>query len=224
MTDDIKNNDINTDITKNEPDRGNTGVTTIKPQKDTAEGKSEDIKIDTTHTPPETANAVEMQSPEPPKEHKPWQFKPGQSGNPAGKVPGTRNFTTRIREGLMRMGAKDAQGNPAPIEEALVQKIIKMALDGDRKMIEMIWNYLDGKPPQNIDLTSKGARVGTVVLTPDEERRIEELFAPRKLLEPSKQNGNDDKPSDDGSNTSGDNGGTAIPKTEQPRGAYEGNS
>lgn len=150
-------------------------------------------------------------------------FMPGESGNPNGRPKGTRNLNTIVTEALQKM-AKDTKGNPMLIEEALVQKIIKMALDGDRKMIELIWNYRDGKPPQNIDVTSKGARVGTVVLTADEERRIEELFAPRKLLETTKQNGNDTQPSNDGGNRSGNNGGLAVPQAEQPRGAYEGNS
>lgn len=182
-----------------------------------------DIKTDTILALPETANAVEMQSQEPPKVHKPWQFKPGQSGNPAGKAPGTKNLTSRIREGLARLGAKDAQGNPLPVEEALAQKIIKMALDGDRKMIELVWNYLDGKPPQNIDLTSKGERVGTVVLSAEEERRIEELFAPRIMLPATKENANNKLQSNKG-NGPDNNGGNALPETKQPGSPYEVNA
>ena len=208
---------------KNEPARGISGDTTKKAENSAPDGGVRGINGDTTENTPSVANATQMQREKLPGGITGKGFMPGQSGNPEGKIRGTKNFTTKVREALQRLGAKDAQGNPVAIEEALIQKIIKMALEGDRKMIELVWNYLDGKPPQNIDVTSKGARVGTVVLTPDEERRIEQLFAPRKLLEPSKQNGNDDKPSDNGSNRSGDIGGLAVPKTEQPRGAYEGN-
>ena len=171
----------------------------------------------------ETANAVEMQSPET-KNDKHWQFKPGQSGNPAGKVPGTKNLTSRIRDGLLKLGAKDAQGNVLPVEEALAQKIIKMALDGDRKMIELIWNYIDGKPPQNIDFTSKGERVGTVILSAEEERRIEELFAPRILLPSNSKENANDKLQSNKSDGADNSGGNEIPNNEQPRSAYESNS
>jgi len=169
---------------------------------------------------PAVANATQMQRDKLPGGITGKGFQPGQSGNPAGKVPGTKNLTTRIREGLARLGAKDAQGNPLPVEEALAQKIIKMALDGDRKMIELVWNYLDGKPPQNIDLTSKGERVGTVVLSAEEEKRIEELFAPRVMLPPTKENANNKLQPNKG-NGSDNDGGDVLLETKQSGSAYE---
>ena len=53
-------------------------------------------------------------------ERPPHLFKPGQSGNPAGKKPGTRNRATRALEELL-----EGQG------EALTQKAIDLALAGD---------------------------------------------------------------------------------------------
>ena len=53
-------------------------------------------------------------------ERPPHLFKPGQSGNPAGKKPGTRNRATRALEELL-----EGQG------AALTQKAIDMALAGD---------------------------------------------------------------------------------------------
>lgn len=151
-------------------------------------------------------------------------FFPGQSGNTNGRPKGSRNFNNLVTEALQKLGAKDAKGNPLPVEEALVQKIIKMALDGDRKMIELIWNYRDGKPPQNIDLTSKGERVGTVILSAEEEKRIEELFAPRILLPPNlKENANNKLQSNE-SDGADNSGGNQIPNEQQPRSAYESNS
>ena len=50
----------------------------------------------------------------------PHLFKPGQSGNPAGKKPGTRNRATWALEELL-----EGQG------EALTQKAIELALAGD---------------------------------------------------------------------------------------------
>jgi len=149
-------------------------------------------------------------------------FLPGQSGNIDGRPRGARNLSTKMREALDKLGAKDAQGKPVPVEDALVQKVIKMALDGDRKMIELIWNYLDGKPPQYIDITSHGERVGTVLITPEEEKRIEELFAPRLLL-PQTQHANNQLPTKEG-NDSNNKGGNPIPKEQQQGSAYESNS
>ena len=151
-------------------------------------------------------------------------FPPGHCGNPDGRPKGSRNFNILVTEALQKLGAKDAQGNPLPVEEALVQKIIKMALDGDRKMIEMIWNYRDGKPPQNIDLTSKGERVGTVILSAEEEKRIEELFAPRILLPSNSKENANDKLQSNKSDGADNSGGNEIPNNEQPRSAYESNS
>ena len=170
------------------------------------------------------ANAAQMQHSVLEKKIIGRPFLPGQSGNPAGKVPGTKNLTSRVRNGLLKLGAKDHQGNALPVEEALAQKIIKMALDGDRKMIELVWNYIDGKPPQNIDFTSKGERVGTVVLSAEEEKRIEELFAPRILLPSNSKENANNKLQPNKSDGTDNSGGNQIPNEQQPRSAYESNS
>jgi hypothetical protein len=61
---------------------------------------------------PAAAKAAKMQRGKP--------FKAGQSGNPAGKAKGTRNAATVAMEALL-----DGQA------EALTQKVINMALEGD---------------------------------------------------------------------------------------------
>ena len=53
-------------------------------------------------------------------ERPPHLFKPGQSGNPAGKRPGTRNRATRALEALL-----DGEA------EALTRKAVELALGGD---------------------------------------------------------------------------------------------
>ena len=73
------------------------------------------------------------------------QFVPGVSGNPAGKPVGSKSFTTKVKEAL----AKIADGKDYTYEEALVKAVMKKAIvDQDPKMIQLIWNYLDGKPTQ----------------------------------------------------------------------------
>ena len=59
-------------------------------------------------------------------EQNPTQFKPGQSGNPAGKPKGTRNATTLALETLL-----DGQAS------ALTQKAINLALAGDMAALRL---------------------------------------------------------------------------------------
>ena len=59
-------------------------------------------------------------------EQNPTQFKPGQSGNPAGKPKGTRNATTLALEALL-----DGQAS------ALTQKAIILALAGDMAALRL---------------------------------------------------------------------------------------
>lgn len=84
------------------------------------------------------------------KADRPWLFKPGVSGNPAGKPKGKRNFTTRIRESLEKI----AEGQGFTYEEALVKTVLHKAIvEKDPNMIRLIWNYLDGMPHQTTDMT-----------------------------------------------------------------------
>lgn len=84
----------------------------------------------------------------------PW--KPGESGNPQGKQRGTKNFTTLVREALKKIAEyKDEDGNPMKdtYENLLIRRVLNKAIQkGDVRMIEILWNYLDGKPRGSIDL------------------------------------------------------------------------
>ncbi len=157
------------------------------------------------------------------------QFMPGNLGGP-GRPVGVRNFTTKVRDALARLGAKDAQGNPVAVEEALVEKVIKMALAGDRKMIELIWNYLDGRPLQNGNTQNNVNNFVTVVMTAAEEKRIEDLFEPKEWPDEKveiirNQNTNTHGQSAPDKETGPDNSGRpALPQVNQQRSAYEGNA
>ena len=88
------------------------------------------------------------------KQSKPWQFKKGESGNPDGRPKGSKNFTTKVREALLKV----AEGKEYTYEEAFLKAILKKAIiDQDTTIMRLIWNYLDGMPSQSVDMNMKEA-------------------------------------------------------------------
>jgi len=79
--------------------------------------------------------------------NKSTQFKPGESGNPDGRPPKGYSITEMMKEML----------NSTPgLKESLGKVIAKKALEGDITAVKMLWNYMDGLPKQNLDVTSGG--------------------------------------------------------------------
>lgn len=107
----------------------------------------------------------------------PKTWKPGQSGNPAGRPVGSKNFTTKVREALEKI----ADGKDYTYEEAFIKSILKKAIiDGDTTIQRLIWNYLDGLPSQSVDVTSKGEKLGGNnydLLSEEDKIAIQELHA-----------------------------------------------
>ena len=88
------------------------------------------------------------------KENRPDHlYKPGESGNPKGRPKGAGiSITTEIKRELERI----PEGHKASYLQLLIKQILKKAiLDGDGDMIKQIWNYLDGKPKESIDITDR---------------------------------------------------------------------
>ncbi|HVW91501.1 MAG TPA: DUF5681 domain-containing protein [Devosia sp.] len=73
----------------------------------------------------------------PPLEH---QFKPGASGNPAGRPKGSPTFQDLVeREARRRVTLKTAHGvSEVPKLEALVRRLYAMALDGDMAAMRLL--------------------------------------------------------------------------------------
>jgi hypothetical protein len=156
---------------------------------------------------------------------------PGHSLRSPGRPKGsTKKLKLIVDEELAELGAKDAQGNPVSIERALVKKIIKMALAGDRKMIELIWNYRDGKPSQAIDVTSNGQHINKRKLSDEEIQRVDDIFAPKDWAEDElEENDISYGPIDNQPKTEEGTGESDAPKPETdsgdgPRQSQEGNA
>lgn len=77
---------------------------------------------------------------------KPW--KPGQSGNPAGRKPGSKNVSTIVRK-LLEQNAEGellsntkltdlAKGQPTSYAQAMVLAMIKKALEGDVRAVRWL--------------------------------------------------------------------------------------
>jgi hypothetical protein len=73
-------------------------------------------------------------------------FKPGESGNAAGRAKG-RSLTSVLRELVeaTKCGAKKLP-NGQQVVDVLVEVVLKQALRGNLKAIELIWDRLEGKP------------------------------------------------------------------------------
>lgn len=81
---------------------------------------------------------------------KPWLFKPGESGNPAGR-PKRKTLTELIHAKL-----DDTPGAWDAIVSTVIQKILK---DKEREVIKTFWQYTDGMPLQKTDLTTGGEKI-----------------------------------------------------------------
>ena len=86
------------------------------------------------------------------KQGKDTRFKPGQSGNPKGKPPGTRHKATMAAQLLL-----DGEG------EALTRKAVEMALDGDMAALRLCLERLlppSRERPVSLDLPDTSTSEG----------------------------------------------------------------
>lgn len=71
-------------------------------------------------------------------------FKKGQSGNPKGRPKGTFSLTTELKKQLAE--------NPSA-KEAIIERVLDMAVDGDLDAVKMVWERTDGRPKQEVAAT-----------------------------------------------------------------------
>lgn len=103
-------------------------------------------------------------------------FKPGQSGNPAGRPKGTPNVATRMRRFLeLEMTAKNPitkTEESFTVAELMDLQIISKAVKGDIMAWEKINDRLEGKASQKSDITADITVNGQSELTPDQAEKI----------------------------------------------------
>ena len=75
--------------------------------------------------------------------------------NPSGRGPGTKNMTSVLRDAI----AQVSEGNPMKRQEKIVQRVLDMAEAGDKDMVKLVWEYMDGKAVQRMDHTSDGEAI-----------------------------------------------------------------
>jgi len=85
----------------------------------------------------------EVGNKKPPKAH---QFKPGQSGNPAGKPKGTFTLTAILREQLEKDNGK--------LAKELIADAIAKSREGNGAIFKIIYDRMDGVQKAELDLTS----------------------------------------------------------------------
>lgn len=93
------------------------------------------------------------------KNIEPHKFQPGESGNPAGRPKGSRNLSTILKEMLeeeITVDLGDGKKAKKAFKEVIIRKLIKKAADGSEKAIATIFDRVDGKAQQFIDVSSGG--------------------------------------------------------------------
>ena len=95
-------------------------------------------------------------------------FQPGQSGNPAGRPPSSRNRASLLRRWLdtpitVAPLADDATPEPGTVEDAVAVALLRRALTGDPRAFREVMDSVYGKVPAQ-PLADPAPRVTTVTL------------------------------------------------------------
>lgn len=78
------------------------------------------------------------------------RWKPGQSGNPAGRPPNRKYLSEIARELLEEIPKGELEGRNADI--LVVLALIRKALSGDTRAIEMLHDWTEGKVSDTLKL------------------------------------------------------------------------
>lgn len=84
------------------------------------------------------------------------RFKPGSSGNPAGRPPSLLCLASLLKAQMMEPCPLDKQGRTWAV--VIVSKTLEQAYHGDASALRMVWERVDGRVKQSIEdiETAKG--------------------------------------------------------------------
>ena len=83
---------------------------------------------------------------------KPWEWKPGQSGNPNGRPKDQFSFM-----GILRSALAEENKSGKSVGERIIARYIKLALAGNGQALEALVARIDGKPAQSLTLKGDSA-------------------------------------------------------------------
>ena len=102
------------------------------------------------------------------------KFKPGQSGNPAGRPRKEVCLTSLVKQYLSEdaevNGKKllNKDGSPKTWEQVLAASIVHLAAKGNATALAQLWERLDGKVPQPLEHSGIGG--GPIEITAQRDR------------------------------------------------------
>lgn len=115
------------------------------------------------------------------------QFKPGQSGNPNGRPPAPATiramkswnqvkFAELLNEYVEltqdQLAEKLKSGGCTMLEEMIMSIMLHAKKKGDHQKMEFLLNRLIGKVPNEIDVTTKGDKLPSVMILPSNGREL----------------------------------------------------
>jgi len=83
---------------------------------------------------------------------RPKSWKPGQSGNPKGRPPKKECLTSLLKEALENQCPTDKKKRTWA--EVLTDQLLIKAAKGDMVAQRLVWEYVEGKPKQEIEIPS----------------------------------------------------------------------
>ena len=85
------------------------------------------------------------------------RFRKGESGNPAGRPKESVSLLTILKRQLQEIPKGLSSEERKQKAELLVKRQLDKAItEGDNEQIRLIWNYVEGKPKESVDITSGG--------------------------------------------------------------------
>lgn len=83
------------------------------------------------------------------------QILPGVILNPEGRPKGARHMSTLLLEAVKKVAEDKGSSEDVQIVKALIKK----AKEGDTKAIDIVFDRIEGKAPQSIDITTDGDKL-----------------------------------------------------------------